>query len=161
MGSNLGEPLEHLRWARRNLELLGEVVASSSLYQTTPVGGPEGQPDYLNAVIALEPETSEPEVLLEQLLGLETRRGRERNERWGARTLDLDLLTFAQEVRESAFLTLPHPRMMERAFVLAPLCDVVREVAPSWRHPVTGERACTALTSLSGEGVVRTNLVWC
>ena len=160
MGSNLGEPLEHLRWARRNLASLGEVVGSSSLYQTTPVGGPEGQPDYLNAVVALEPETPEPEALLEQLLGLESQRGRERNERWGARTLDLDLLTFAREVRESEFLTLPHPRMMERAFVLAPLCEVVREVAPLWRHPTTGERACDVLTSLSDKGVIRTNLRW-
>ena len=135
-------------------------MASSSLWQTAPVGGPKGQPDYLNAVMALRPRTSDPEALLEQLLGLESQRGRERNERWGARTLDLDLLTFGQEVRASAFLTLPHPRMMERAFVLAPLCEVVREVAPNWRHPVTGENAREVLEQVSGEGVTRTELTW-
>ena len=135
-------------------------MGSSSLYQTAPVGGPGDQPDYLNAVVALRPKTLKPEALLEQLLGLETQRGRERHVRWGARTLDLDLLTFGQEVRESEFLTLPHPRMMERAFVLAPLCEVVREVAPDWRHPVTGEHACKVLVRLSGEGVTRTDLSW-
>ncbi len=160
LGSNLGEPLEHLRWARQSLERLGEVIASSSLYRTAPVGGPEGQPDYLNAVVALEPRTAEPEVLLEQLLGLEAQRGRERRVRWGARTLDLDLLTFSEEVTQSEYLTLPHPRMMERAFVLGPLCEVVREVNLAWRHPVTGEGACDALSHLPDKGVIRTDLFW-
>ena len=155
LGSNLGEPLTRLRQARRGLETLGELKTSSSLYLTTPVGGPSAQPDYLNAVIALYPK-SEPEGLLKQLLGLEAQAGRERAERWAARTLDLDLLTFGEEVRESSFLTLPHPRMMERAFVLAPLC----EIAPGWRHLVTKDKACEALAHLSSEGVVRTDLTW-
>ena len=155
----MGEPLEHLRWARRRLESLGKVVKSSSLYRTAPVGGPEGQPDYLNAVVALNPKTPEPETLLGRLLRLESERGRERNVRWGARTLDLDLLTFGEEVRASDFLTLPHPRMMERAFVLEPLCEVVREVAPDWRHPLTKERACTS-RGHPNNGIIRTDLTW-
>ena len=160
MGSNLGEPLAQLRWARRRLESLGEVAASSSLWRTTPVGGPEGQSDYLNAVVALRPETPEPETLLEQLLGLEAQAGRERRERWAARTLDLDLLTFGEEVRTGEYLTLPHPRMMERAFVLAPLCEVIRKLSLTWKHPVIGTGACEALANLSEEGVTRTDLTW-
>ena len=156
LGSNLGEPLEQLRWARRSLESLGEVIESSSLWRTAPVGGPEGQPDYLNAVVALNPETLEPGTLLGRLLRLENERGRERNLRWGARTLDLDLLAFGGEVRTSDFLTLPHPRMMERAFVLAPLC----EVAPDWQHPIAKKRACDVLTRFPTEGVARTDLTW-
>lgn len=137
-------------------------MASSSLYQTAPVGGPGGQPDYLNAVIALRPKTSRPEELLRQLLELEAERGRERSQRWAARTLDLDLLIFGEEVREGEFLTLPHPRMMERAFVLAPLCEVTRLAYRDdvWRHPVTNVNACETLATLSVEGVTRTDLAW-
>ncbi len=135
-------------------------MASSSLWRTTPVGGPEGQPDYLNAVVALRPETSEPETLLAQLLGLEADAGRERSERWAARTLDLDLLTFGEEVRTSDYLTLPHPRMMERAFMLAPLCEVMRDLSLVWWHPDTNIGACEALASLSKEGVILTDLTW-
>ena len=90
------------------------------------------------------------------LLGLEDKRGRERNVRWGARTLDLDLLAFGEEVRASDFLTLPHPRMMERAFVLEPL----HEISPDWQHPVAKERVCDVLTRFPTEGVTRTDLTW-
>lgn len=107
-------------------------------------------------MVTLKPETFEPETLLEQLLRLESERGRERSIRWGARTLDLDLLAFGEEVRTSDFLTLPHPRMMERAFVLAPLC----EVAPDWQYPIARERACDVLARLPNEGVTRTDLTW-
>ena len=155
LGSNLGEPLAQLRQARRGLGTLGEVKVSSSLYRTTPVGGPSAQPDYLNAAIALYPK-SEPERLLRELFGLEAQAGRERAERWAARTLDLDLLAFGEEVWKSDGLTLPHPRMMERAFVLGPLC----EIAPGWRHPVSKENACAALAHLSNEGITRTDLTW-
>lgn len=135
-------------------------MAGSSLYRTTPVGGPTGQPDYLNAVVALRPEVTEPEELLTQLLGLEAEAGRERSERWAARTLDLDLLTFGEEVRTGEYLTLPHPRMMERAFVLEPLCEVIDELSLRWRHPVTGIGAYETLANLSEEGIARTNLMW-
>lgn len=158
LGSNLGEPLRYLRWAATALAELGEIEARSSLYQTVPVGGPPGQPDYLNAVMALKPapEFDDPETLLMRLLELELEQGRERRLRWAARTLDLDLLDVAGVIYESDVLTLPHPRMLERAFVLAPLC----EIAPQWRHPLTKELACEVLQRLSAEGIERTKLSW-
>ena len=156
LGSNLGGPLEQLRQARRSLNELGEVTGASSLWRTAPVGGPPGQADYLNAVIALKPLTNDPQTLLQTLLTLEARQGRTRSVRWAARTLDLDLLAYGDRVLDTPNLTLPHPRLLERAFVLAPLCDV----APEWRHPVTGEAACTVLRRLGHAGVTRTALRW-
>ena len=158
LGSNLGDRLAHLRWGARALEDLGEVTGRSSLYETDPVGGPSGQEAYLNAVVLLKPSEAyaDPNVLLKKLLGLEQKRGRERRERWGPRILDMDLLTFGSRVLESPDLTLPHPRMMERAFVLVPLC----EVAPDFVHPVSGQKACEGLEGLETTGVRRTPLVW-
>ena len=156
LGSNLDDPLEQLRRARRALAALGEVTGASSLYRTVPVGGPPGQADYLNAVIALKPLMNDPQTLLQALLTLETRQGRTRSVCWAARTLDLDLLAYGNRVLNTPNLTLPHPRLLGRAFVLAPLCDV----APGWRHPVTGENACTVLGRLGHSGVTRTALRW-
>lgn len=155
LGSNLDDPLRQLREAKGRLALAGEMVGASSLYRTTPVGGPAGQPDFLNAVVALRPHF-QPEDLMAELLRLEAAQGRERRERWAARTLDLDLLTYGDSVRESCKLTLPHPRMLARAFVLAPLC----ELAPQWRHPLAGVSACEALSTLDISGVERTGLEW-
>lgn len=156
LGSNLGDPLEQLRQARAALEGLGRIVATSSFYRTAPVGGPPGQPDYLNAVILLEPQADDPETLLQELLALEAQQGRVRAVRWDARTLDLDMLAWDDVICESATLALPHPRMLTRAFVLAPLC----EIAPEWRHPKTGERGCEVLRRLGLGGVARTALSW-
>ena len=158
LGSNLGMPLEQLRSARKALENLGDIKASSSLYKTEPVGGPEGQPPYLNAVVILKPFAAydDPEQLLGALLTIELSQGRERRVRWEARTLDLDLLAFNDVVLNTPLLSLPHPRMLERSFVLAPLC----EVFPSWQHPLTKETACEALQKLTFEGVERTDLRW-
>ncbi len=156
LGSNLEGPLGQLRRARQALAEVGEVVGASSLWRTTPVGGPPGQEAYLNAVVALKPTTDDPKRLLQQLLGLEAEQGRVRHLRWAARTLDLDLLAWGDRVCSSSNLTLPHPRMLERSFVLAPLC----ELTPVWRHPVTGARACTVLSELGLSGVTRTPLSW-
>ena len=155
-GSNLGNPLEQLRQARRGSSLLGRITGASSLYRTAPVGGPPGQEDYLNAVIALNPTANDPQTLLAELLRLEARQGRVRNVRWAARTLDLDLLAWGDRVLATPELTLPHPRLLERAFVLAPLC----ELAPEWLHPVTGDTACAVLGRLETSGVKRTALSW-
>jgi 2-amino-4-hydroxy-6-hydroxymethyldihydropteridine diphosphokinase len=108
-----------------------QLQAVSRWYQTPAVGPP--QPDYLNgcAVLAV---TLPPETLLRQLLAIEQQFGRERRERWGPRTLDLDLLLYDQNVLTTPTLELPHPRMRERAFVLVPLA----EVAPNWVEPVSG-----------------------
>lgn len=151
MGANLGDPRATLREAAVAMDSLGTVERRSRLFRTKPVGGPEGQEDYLNAVLRLRPHPAfaAPRALLDGLLELETAYGRERRERWAARTLDLDLLAMGDLVRDEHGLVLPHPRMMERAFVLAPLLDV----APDWRHPVTGRSARDALAALPGDGV--------
>lgn len=158
LGANLGDPLLTLRSARAALAGLGTVLAASSLYRTDPVGGPAGQPQYLNAVISLLPraELRDPQQLLQALLQLEAEHGRERRTRWEARTLDLDLLALGQQVSSSELLELPHPRMLERQFVLVPLL----EVAPQWRHPQTGISAAAALAALGTTGVQRLNDDW-
>lgn len=158
LGGNLGEPLTALRFARRQLGAHGNVEAASSLYRTAPVGGPADQPDYLNAVIFYlpSPPYREPAALLGLLLEIERRQGRSRRIRWQARTLDLDLLAYGDMVVAEPGLQVPHPLMMERAFVLAPLC----EVAPQWRHPLTFEPACQALARVGGDGVARTEFTW-
>lgn len=135
LGSNLGDRLDLLGRARERLAALPGVTlqASSRLYRSHPVGGPPGQPDYYNAVLQLT-TTLAPERLLEQALAIELELGRVRTERWGARCIDIDLLLHGEQVIDSAALKLPHPRLAERGFVLAPLCDL----APELRHPQLG-----------------------
>ena len=158
LGSNLGDPLQQLRSAGQKLLRLGQVVARSSLYRSPAQGGPAGQPDYLNAVVALDPfpPYQSPLELIGALLAIEQEAGRVRRIRWEARTLDLDLLAVGNRILNSPELTLPHPRMMERAFVLAPLC----EIAPNWRHPQTGVEVKEALVSLDQSWLERTTLGW-
>lgn len=128
LGSNLGDRATLLRAALVTLQRGGDVqvVTESAVYETAPVGGPE-QPDYLNMVVAVA-TALEPEALLERCLAIEAEHGRVRRERWGPRTLDLDLLAFGAEERRSERLTLPHPRMAERAFVLVPLAEIAPEL---------------------------------
>ncbi|MCM8750119.1 2-amino-4-hydroxy-6-hydroxymethyldihydropteridine diphosphokinase [Thermomicrobiaceae bacterium CFH 74404] len=129
LGSNLGDRLGYLRGAVRGLAEIGKIVAVSSLYETTPVGYLD-QPWFLNAVVALETGAS-PEELHRHLLGLEEAAGRERPFPNAPRTLDLDLLFYDDLVLNRPELTIPHPRLHERAFVLVPLF----EIAPNLRHP--------------------------
>jgi 2-amino-4-hydroxy-6-hydroxymethyldihydropteridine diphosphokinase len=123
LGSNVGDRLANLR---RAVALLSRragltVVASSRVYETDPVGPP--QPDYLNAVV--EVRTSlEARAVLEACLSIEAEMGRVRGERWGPRVIDLDVLTVDAETIEEPGLTVPHPRMHERAFVLAGLLEL-------------------------------------
>ena len=135
LGSNLGESLTTLENAIQNLnEVTGiSLTSHSSWYRTKPVGGPP-QPDYVNACALLNVEL-EPDALLETLLEIEQQFGRERKERWGARTLDLDLLLYDDLILDTPNLQIPHPRMIERAFVLVPLT----EIAPNWIEPVSGK----------------------
>ena len=143
LGSNLGDRLATLDAAVRALDAdeLTHVMAVSRVYETVPVGGPEQDP-YLNAVAVLETDRS-PYQLLDLLLSTETSLGRVRTERWGPRTADLDLLLYDGPPVDSPELTVPHPRVRERAFVLVPLCDA----DPFARFP-DGELAAAALARL-------------
>lgn len=122
LGSNLGDRLDHLRAGVAALSELGEVVDASSLFETEPVGGPD-QGRYLNAVALVETDL-EPSELLDRLRGIEQARGRVRHERWGPRTLDLDIVAYEDRVVDELDLEIPHPRAHERGFVLAPLVEV-------------------------------------
>lgn len=121
LGSNLGDRLATLRGAIEQLAELGDVVAVSSLYETAPVGGPE-QDNYYNAVLTLETDL-DARTLLRRLHGIESSFGRVRREKWGARTLDLDLVLHGDTVIEAAGITVPHPRYRDRRFVLEPLLE--------------------------------------
>ena len=150
LGSNLGDRAGTLLSAFAALEGLPGVTGAvlSPCYETDPVG-PE-QPAYLNACARLEAEGLDPRWLLEQLLAIEARHGRVRAGRWGPRTLDLDLLLVDDRKLEEPGLTLPHPRLCERLFVLKPLVDL----DPGLEVPWTG-RAVAELASALPPGGVR------
>jgi 2-amino-4-hydroxy-6-hydroxymethyldihydropteridine diphosphokinase len=133
LGSNLGDSRNILEAALKNLDQTPgiRVKSRSSWYKTAPVGPP--QPDYINGCAILSAQQS-PQELLETLLGVERDFGRVRLERWGPRTLDLDLLLFDHLILDTPKLQIPHPRMTQRAFVLLPLA----EIAPNWLEPVSG-----------------------
>lgn len=135
LGSNLGDRQAAIRSAVDLLERdeRTSVVRCSPLIETAPVGGPAGQGPFLNAACELQTSRS-PRELLTLLLEVERRLGRERRERWGPRTIDLDLLLYGDTVLNEPGLTLPHPRMHERAFVLEPLASI----APAVMHPGLG-----------------------
>jgi 2-amino-4-hydroxy-6-hydroxymethyldihydropteridine diphosphokinase len=124
LGSNLGDRVAHLQSAVDGLHRAAAVtvVAVSRVYETDPVGGPD-QDAYLNAVVAIDTALA-PEALLALAQALERAAHRVRSERWGPRTLDVDLLLYDDEHVDTTDLTVPHPRMWERGFVLAPLRDV-------------------------------------
>jgi 2-amino-4-hydroxy-6-hydroxymethyldihydropteridine diphosphokinase len=135
LGSNVGERAEHLQSAVDGLAArAGRIVAISPVYETEPVGGPP-QPDYLNAVVVVETALS-PRELLGVAKALEAEAGRERpapERRWGPRPLDIDVLMVGNERVDEPDLVVPHPRIHQRAFVLAPLADVAPDlvVAPN------------------------------
>ena len=132
VGANLGEPVRQIRQAQDALSQNPGIVFmdASSFYRTQPVG-PVEQPPFVNAVFALEPEIG-PHDLLTILLDIEQKMGRVRKERWGPRVIDLDLLFYGDTVISGEGLEVPHPRLHERRFVLAPLA----EIAPDFVHPV-------------------------
>jgi 2-amino-4-hydroxy-6-hydroxymethyldihydropteridine diphosphokinase len=135
LGGNLGDRHDNLERATQALAQTPGVrlLARSSLYETAPVGGPAGQPAYLNAVVAIETDLS-PEDVLARCAQIEANLGRVREVKDGPRTIDLDLLLFGSQTRDTAELTLPHPRLHERLFVLEPLA----EIAPGAVHPRLG-----------------------
>ena len=143
-GANLGEPVRQIRQAQDALQKsLGiKFLGASSLYRTQPVGSVE-QPPFINAVFSLEPEIG-PQELLSLLLEIEQKMGRVRKERWGPRVIDLDLLFFGGEIIKEPSLEVPHPRLHERRFVLAPLA----EIAPDFVHPVIKKSVSELLAGL-------------
>ncbi|TDO15399.1 MULTISPECIES: 2-amino-4-hydroxy-6-hydroxymethyldihydropteridine diphosphokinase [Halomonas] len=128
LGSNLDAPQEHVERALEELDHLPLTrrIAASRCYASAPLG-PADQPDYINAVAQLATRLS-PLALLDQLQALEQRHGRVRGRHWGPRTLDLDLLLFDERRIRLARLTLPHPEMLQRAFVLVPLAELAPDL---------------------------------
>lgn len=149
IGSNLAEPQKQVRHAITALRSVpaSTLLAVSPWYGSHPVGGPAGQPDYVNGVACLQTRLA-PHHLLDALQAIEQQQSRERHTRWGARTLDLDLLLYGDQSLHDERLTVPHPRMTERAFVLAPLADIApRLVLPN------GCSVASSLAQLSTDGL--------
>ncbi|CAL9301212.1 MULTISPECIES: 2-amino-4-hydroxy-6-hydroxymethyldihydropteridine diphosphokinase [unclassified Streptomyces] len=150
LGGNLGNRLENLQGAIDALEDTPgvRVKAVSPVYETEPWGvDPDTQPSYLNAVVVVK-TTLPPASLLERAHAVEEAFDRVRTERWGARTVDVDIVTYADEISDDPVLTLPHPRARERAFVLRPWLDV----DPEAQLPGTG-RVADLLAGVGQEGV--------
>jgi 2-amino-4-hydroxy-6-hydroxymethyldihydropteridine diphosphokinase len=129
LGSNLGDRVAYLRGA---IAALPDVVALSPVYETDPLGGPGEQRPYLNLVVELDTAAS-PRELLELCARLESAAERVRTERWGPRTLDVDVLWVDGETVHEPDLEVPHPRMWERRFVLVPLADLAPDLATAER----------------------------
>jgi 2-amino-4-hydroxy-6-hydroxymethyldihydropteridine diphosphokinase len=155
LGSNLGDRAKTLAVAVDRLGSLGRVTAKSSLYETEPVGFHD-QPNFLNAVVALETNLT-PVPLLRALLGIEREMGRDRSQGviHGPRALDLDLLLMGDAIVSGEELTLPHPALQQRRFVLAPLA----EIAPELCHPPSKRTIAELLALLPDEGKNRISAV--
>lgn len=132
LGSNLGRRERNISAALNALETTKEIEVArvSSLYETEPVGGPDDQPRFINAAAHLR-TTLSPERLLAVCQQIESSLGRKREVPWGPRSIDLDILIFADEIRSDPELMIPHPLLHERRFVLEPLA----EIAPDLVHP--------------------------
>ena len=147
LGSNRGDRLMALNGAIERLSALGTIRSLSALYETAPIGGPE-QDSYYNAVAVLDTDLSATEMLA-GLHAIEAQFDRVRQVRWGPRTLDLDLLLYDNLVLAGERLTVPHPRLHQRGFVLVPLCAL----APGLRHPVLGVTMGRLLAAVDPGGI--------
>ena len=158
LGGNQGDVSNHFKSARESIDKHPDckLLQSSLLYQTPPLG-PDGQADYLNAVIVISTYL-EPLDLLHALQDIEHAHGRIRQEHWGARTLDLDIIAYDNLNLQSNKLTIPHNQLHLRQFVLRPLCDI----APAWLHPSLKKNANELLQSLldSGEKALESGSLW-
>ncbi len=149
LGSNLGDREAHLRAATAAIAAHMQLVASSPIYETEPWGYTD-QPPFLNQVLAVETDLS-PAALLTWLKRLERDLGRQPTFRYGPRVIDLDILLYDDLVLQTPTLTIPHPRLHERAFVLVPLADL----APDLVHPVLGRTIADLLLAVDRRGVRR------
>lgn len=157
LGSNLGDRRQYLNDALTTLQAHESIQLekTSAFYETSPVGGPPGQRAYLNAVAKLQVNRT-PEELLSILQSIEHQFGRERKQRFGPRTLDLDILLFENEVRDSPSLTIPHPRMHEREFVLLPMLEIAPEVV----HPTLDKTITELFFALRAETTPDVHSSW-
>jgi 2-amino-4-hydroxy-6-hydroxymethyldihydropteridine diphosphokinase len=146
LGSNLGNRLAFLRGGRDTLTNQPgiELIRTSGVYETEAVGGPPDNPAFLNAVMQIQ-TSLEPDQLLAACLAAESEFGRTRPARWAPRTLDIDILFYANQIVCAEHLTIPHPRLQERPFVLAPLLDI----APDLKHPLL-EQTIAELAAAAG-----------
>lgn len=153
LGSNMGDRQGHLRSAIKEIADFAVVLAVSGLYETAPIGGPEQDP-FLNAVVAVETDL-DPQALLSHLQAIEAGHDRQREETWGPRTLDLDIVASDGPAVDLVDLVVPHPRAVERRFVIEPLNDV-------WPHSRVSSTvtAAVALDSLLGQEVDLLNTDW-
>ena len=154
LGSNLGDRAAYLVLAVRGMMDAGLCVSRlSSIYETEPVGVVSDHPPYLNMVAELSLSSMKftPRQVLARLLRVEYALGRRRDSPRAARTIDLDLLLYGDVTSETEFLTLPHPRLHQRRFVLAPLA----ELAPDRRHPTLGQSFAELLAGLADGSAVR------
>lgn len=149
LGSNVGGRAGHIRKALARLETEGRVVAVSSLYETEPVDFTD-QPWFVNCVVAIETSKT-PAQLIAALLGIEREMGRQRTQKKGPRTIDIDILLFGDDLVDLPKLTIPHPAIQQRRFVLEPLA----EIAPDARHPVLNMTIAELLTALPAGQAVR------
>ena len=151
LGSNLGDRVKNLKEAIKRMEESGKVSIKkiSSVYETEPVGY-ENQPRFLNLV--LQTQTSlDPHPLLEQLLSIEEQMGRKREGKWGPRNIDIDILFYDDLMVNSVELTIPHPRMHERRFILVPLA----QIAPKLLHPFLKKNVTELLESCEDNSEVK------
>jgi len=148
LGSNVGDRRKNLREAIDRLKTLGQVLSVSSFYETEPVEVTQ-QPWFLNCAIALETAQS-PSQLMRGILEIEREMGRLRVQKKGPRTIDIDILLFGDEIVSTTDLTVPHPAMAERRFVLEPLAEIADQV----RHPVLKKTAGELLQNLPAGQIV-------
>ncbi|NCD69830.1 2-amino-4-hydroxy-6-hydroxymethyldihydropteridine diphosphokinase [Mucilaginibacter agri] len=150
LGSNLGDRQLFLKQAINGIKNIADVVKVSSIYETE-AWGKEGEPDYLNQVVIVKTDML-PRAMLKKILDLELSLGRQRNEKWGSRTIDIDILFYGEmEINDDPDLTVPHPRLHERRFTLEPLA----ELAPDFVHPLLKKTILQLKSELTDSLIVK------